>query len=85
MQISIKKSARKDLLKLPNLILLKTFKAILDLIDNPFPRGHDKVESKINRYRVWIDRKYRLLYEIDKKTNKIVIVAVKPKDEHTYK
>jgi len=85
MKISIKKSARKDLLNLPDVILLKTFKTILELVDNPLPRGHDKVESKANRYRVWIDRNYRLLYEFDKHANKIMIVAVKPKDEHTYK
>lgn len=66
MKIHIKKSARKELIKLPDNILIKSFKTILNLGENPYPNGYDKVESKENQLRIWIDRNYRILYEVNK-------------------
>ena len=64
MRIHVKKSARKELLKLPDNILIKAFKIILSLSENPYPRGYDKVEGKENQLRLWIDKNYRILYEV---------------------
>lgn len=85
MKIHIKKSARKELVKLPDNILIKTFTTILSLGDNPHPRGYDKVEGKENQLRVWIDRNYRILYEIVPEKDRLDIVAIRQKSEKTYK
>lgn len=85
MKVHIKKSARKELMNLPDRILLKAFEMILDLRDHPWPRGYGKVEGKDNQLRVWINRDYRILYEVNPKIKRIDIVAVRHKDETTYK
>lgn len=85
MTLRIKSSARKDLLKLPDAILLKAFHVILQIKDNPYPRGFKKVRGQKDRLRVWIDRNYRILYEVDSDTDMIDVVYVGIKDESTYR
>lgn len=46
MKIAVKPSARKELMDLPDHILVKAFKTILDLGENPRPRGYDRVERR---------------------------------------
>ncbi len=85
MKIHVKKSARKELMKLPDNILIKAFKIILSLNENPYPRGYDKVEGKENQLRLWIDKNYRILYEVISNKDRLDIVAIRPKGEGTYK
>jgi mRNA-degrading endonuclease RelE of RelBE toxin-antitoxin system len=60
-------------------------KAMLDLGENPRPRGYDKVEGAGGIYRVWVARDGRLLYSIDQGRSEPVIEAVRKKDEATYR
>ena len=76
MKITIKPSARKEMMDLPDHILVKAFKTILDLAESPRPRGYDKVEGRHGVFRVWIDRDYRILYEIDASEDKLRIIGV---------
>lgn len=85
MNLSIKPSARKDLMDLPDHILIKAFRTILDLGENPRPRGHDRLQGRPGVFRIWIDRNYRILYEIDPAEDKLRSIAVGIKSEHTYK
>ena len=85
MKIHIKKSAGKELMKLPDIILIKTFKTVLSLGENPYPRGYDKVEGKENQLQLWIDKNYRILYEVVSNKNRLDIVAIRHKSERTYK
>ena len=66
-------------------VLVKAFKTILDLGENPRPRGYDKVKGRPGVFRVWIDRDYRILYEIDATEDKLWIIGVGIKSKHTYK
>ena len=85
MKIAVKPSARKELMDLPDHVLVKAFKTILDLGENPRPRGYDKVEGRPGVFRVWIDRDYRVLYELDTTEDKVRIIGVGIKSKHTYK
>ena len=85
MKIAVKPSARKELMDLPDHVLVKAFKTILDLGENPRPRGYDKVEGRPGVFRVWIDRDYRVLYELDTTEDKLRIIGVGIKSKHTYK
>ena len=85
MKIAVKPSARKELMELPDQILIKAFKAILDLGENPRPRGYDKVEGRPGVFRVWIDRDYRVLYEMDTQEGKLRVIGVGIKSKQTYK
>lgn len=72
-------------MKLPDNILIKTFKTILSLSDNPYPGGFDKVEGKDNQLRLWIDKNYRILYGINSNKDRLDIVAIRHKSEKIYK
>lgn len=85
MNIAFKPSARKELMELLDHILVKAFKTILDLGENPRPRGYGKVEGRPDVLRVWVDQDYRILYELNTTQNKLRIIAVSIKSKHTYK
>ena len=64
------------MLKLPDAILIKVFRTILQIKDAPYPRGFKKVRGQKDRLRIWIDRNYRMIYEVDSDAEVIDIVYV---------
>ena len=58
---------------------------MLDLEANPRPRGFDKVEGQEEVYRIWVGRDWRVLHSINVDRNKLIIEAVRKKDEGTYR
>lgn len=85
MNIRIKASARRDLLKLPDAVLIRAFRTILQIKDHPYPRGFRRVRGRRDAFRVWIDRNYRVLYEVDADAGCIDIFHVGLKNESTYR
>ena len=81
MKVRIRASARRDLLKLPDAILIKAFRTILEIKDPPCPRGFKTVRGRTNRLRAWIDRNYRILYEVDSDADCVDVVRVGLKRE----
>ncbi len=64
---------------------LRVARAILELQENPRPRGYDRVAGREDQLRIWAGRDHRVLYEVDEKAGRVIIVAVRRKDEATYK
>jgi mRNA-degrading endonuclease RelE of RelBE toxin-antitoxin system len=85
LKIRFRRSAKRELVELDADAFLRVARAILDLQDNPRPRGDDKVAGREDQCRIWVGREHRVLYEIDDKAGRIVIVGVRRKDESTYK
>jgi len=85
MTVRVKALARRDLLKLPDAILIKAFQTILQIKEMPYPRGFKKVRGQKERLRVWIDRNYRILYEVDSDAGILDILQVGIKNENTYR
>lgn len=85
MTVRIKSSARRDLLKLPDTILIKAFQTILQIKDHPYPQGFKKVRGRKGTFCVWIDRNYRILYQVDADLENVDIVQVGLKNEETYR
>jgi mRNA-degrading endonuclease RelE of RelBE toxin-antitoxin system len=85
-KLRIRRRARKELLDIDDdATFFALVKAMLDLGENPRPRGYDKVEGAGGIYRVWVGRDRRLLYSIDQDRSELVIEAVRKKDESTYR
>ena len=84
-KIRFRRSARRELFELDDDSFLRVAKAILELQDTPRPRGYDKVAGHADELRIWAGRDYRVLYEVDEQAGRIVIAAVRKKDESTYK
>ena len=86
MKLRIRRRARKELLDIDDdATFFELVKAMLDLGENPRPRGDDKVEGAGGIYRVRVGRDWRLLYSIDQQRGELVIEAVRKKDESTYR
>jgi mRNA-degrading endonuclease RelE of RelBE toxin-antitoxin system len=85
MKIVIKPSACKEMMDLSDYVLVKVFKAILDLGEDPRPRGYDKVQGQAGVFRVWIGRDYRVLYDRESAENKLRIIGVGIKGKQTYR
>ena len=82
--LQFKRSARKELLDLDDDTFVRVVRTILELQENPRPRGYDVVAGKSNQLRVWAERDHRVLYELDEPNHKVVIIAIRKKDEGTY-
>lgn len=85
LRIRFRRSARRELFELDDEAFLCVARVILELQEDPRPRGYDKVAGREDQLRIWAGRDYRVLYEIDEKAGRIIIVAVRRKDESTYK
>ena len=85
LKVRFRRSAKRELFELDDEAFLRVARAIPDLQDNPRPRGYEKVAGQENQLHIWVGRDYRLLYEVDEKGGRIIIVAVRCKDESTYK
>ena len=83
--IRFRRSAKRELFELDDDAFLRVARAILELQDKPRPRGYDKVAGRADQLRIWAGRDYRVLYEVDEQAGRILIVAVRKKDESTYK
>ena len=84
LKIRFRRSARRELFELDDEAFVRVARAILELQENPRPRGYDKVAGREDQLRVWAGRDHRVLYEVDEKAGRIVIVGVRRKDESTY-
>lgn len=62
-KIQVKKSAEKELRKIPKEALLKIIEKIESLADDPHPAGSIKLTNQ-EKYRIRI-KNYRILYTID--------------------
>ena len=84
-KIRFRRSAKRELFELDDDTFLRVARAILDLQQDPRPRGYDKVAGREDQLRIWVGREHRVLYEIDEVGGRIIIVSVRRKDESTYK
>ncbi len=71
-RVTIKKSAEKELSKLPLEVILDLREKILELSTNPFPHGFKKLKGFQNQFRIRSGN-YRVIYRIE---NKLLIIEV---------
>ncbi len=73
-QVLIDKRTEKSIDRLPIKIRLRIEKAMMNLGANPRPRGWESLEGKRNICRIWVGRRYRVVYKIDDKKKTIVVI-----------
>ena len=71
-RVTIKKSAEKELSKLPLDVILDLREKILGLSGNPFPSGFKKLKGFHNQFRIRSGN-YRVIYRIE---NTLLIIEV---------
>jgi mRNA interferase RelE/StbE len=77
--VYLKRSAEKELDRLPRKVHDRIVKRLLSLRDNPWPLGIKELESR-EGYRIRVGN-YRILYLINEKEKKIEIASIAHRKE----
>ena len=75
-RLIIKRSAERDLRRLPRELFLRLNKQILALREEPRPAGVRKMEGSVSDWRLRVGD-YRLLYEVNDTERTVTIVRVR--------
>ncbi len=73
-KVKVKKSAEKELRKIPKKELIKIIDQIRSLADNPHPPGSKKLTNQ-EKYRIRIGN-YRVLYNVEDEILTIFVIKV---------
>lgn len=73
--IRIKKSAEKELARLPLEAIISIRTKVLSLANNPFPSGYKKLKGFKNQFRIRIGD-YRVIYSIEHRQLIIEILKI---------
>ncbi|MDJ0659237.1 MAG: type II toxin-antitoxin system RelE/ParE family toxin [Crocosphaera sp.] len=79
-KLNIKKSARKELLKLQPKFFKQVMSKILSLIDNPHPQDYKLLKGFSDLYRV-TQGEFRIIYKIQGEEINIIKVGKRNDDE----
>jgi mRNA interferase RelE/StbE len=79
-RLIIKRSAERDLLRLPRTILLRINEHILTLRDEPRPPGTRKLQGNLEGWRIRVGD-YRVIYQIDDEHQTVTIVRVRHRSD----
>ncbi|MAU02054.1 MAG: plasmid stabilization protein [Anaerolineaceae bacterium] len=74
--LKIKRSAERDLKRLPRPLFLRLNQQILALRENPRPVGTRKLKGKLEGWRVRVGD-YRIVYQINDPAQVVTIVRVR--------
>lgn len=85
LRLRFRRSAKRDLFDLDDDEFVRVTRVLLALLEDPRPRGYDKVAGEEHLLRVWAGRDLRVLYEHDPGEQKVVIAGARRKDERTYR
>lgn len=77
--VRIKRSAEKDLTRLPEKLHDHIIEKILALAENPRPVGVKKLAGR-GGYRIRVGD-YRILYSIDDKIQSVIVIAIRHRRE----
>lgn len=77
--VYLKRSAEKELDRLPTEVFNRIVKQLISLRDNPRPRGMKKLHGR-EGYRIRVGD-YRILYIINEKEKKVEVVSVAHRKE----
>ena len=79
-RVEWKKSAEKDLDKIPRKFIYKILEAVESLRNNPFPRGVRKITGTERFFRIRVGD-YRIIYHVDEESKIITIYHVRHRRE----
>ena len=73
--VSVHRSARKALRKLPRPLAAKLLATAESLERNPFPPGVEPIHGSVDTYRIWFGA-YRIVYSLDHDGHRILVTRI---------
>jgi mRNA interferase RelE/StbE len=83
-RLEITPEAQNDMSDLSGFVRAQAIQLLRRLRENPRPPRAKELRGKRNFYRIWLARKWRIVYEIDDDTQTIVILRVRLKEQIDY-
>ncbi len=74
-QVIVRRSAQKDMRRIPRMILEHIIQCMIDLETNPFPSGVKPVSGYPHYFRIRIGQ-YRMIYEVKTQIRIITIMRI---------
>ena len=78
-KLKIRPGAKREMRRLPDVILQRIVSKIVELKENPFPASVVKLRM-MDGYRIRVGD-WRILYEIDRRKQLITVFAIRPRNK----
>lgn len=75
-KVTLKPSVEKDLRSMPESVVVRVFKCIESLAENPLSRQSIKLENAEHLYRIRVGD-YRIIYEVNKRSKQVIVHYVR--------
>lgn len=83
-QIELAEAARREIKALPAHVRAQALDIFRQLAHTPRPDRSRELRGKPGIYRIWLARRWRIIYTIDDADHLIIILRVRRKDEIDY-
>ncbi len=83
-QVEISPAAQKEIRALPGYVRAQALQILHSLRDNhPLSRAKE-LREKPNIYRIWLAKKWRIVYQVDEEFKHILVLRVRLKEDIDY-
>ena len=83
-RIDLSPEAQLEIKRLPGYIRAQALQSLHSLRDNhPHPRAKE-LRDKSSIYRIWLAKKWRIVYSVDEESDQILILRVRLKEHIDY-
>lgn len=83
-RVQISPEAQKKIKELPGYIRAQALQLLRDIRDNPrLPRAKE-LRNKPDIFRLWLSKKWRIVYQIDDSVKQVLVLRVRRKEHIDY-
>lgn len=83
-RVQISPEAQKEIKELPGYVRAQALQLLRDIRDNPrLPRAKE-LRNKPDIFRLWLSKKWRIVYQIDDGIKQVLVLRVRRKEHIDY-
>lgn len=83
-RVQISPEAQKEIKELPGYVRAQALQFLRDIRDNPrLPRAKE-LRNKPDIFRLWLSKKWRIVYQIDDGVKQVLVLRVRRKEQIDY-
>ncbi len=76
--------AKAEIRALSGYLRSQALKLVAALAEEPRPPRAQELRGKPNIFRIWLAGRWRIVYEIDEETRRVLVLRVRSKDQIDY-
>lgn len=83
-QLEIPRPVQKEIKELPGYVRAQAIELFDQLSENPRPPRSKELRDKLNIYRIWLAKRWRIAYQVDDDLKRIRILRIRLKEQIDY-